>query len=642
MKTHTILAVCLLFLASQAHALNINTPCPVTNGPLVLNVVLSRISGTCISNCTVWVDSTGTTDSSLIGAQTVTQDVTFTIDYGDTLTSGTSKWIYGSNPGQNSRRYATGIIGAHMYATEGRDTRYTITVSAQDPLGNKATCGLGLQVFDQLGAKGFATKICQSPSGNFTGCPASATHSTSAAESTNLSTSMTNKMVLFHCGETFTGGANIGGTGPFYIGAYGGCQGTQSNRPIFQGNLTAGTGNVVDGRVNDIDFESTGAYAMTFGFPGSGSQSGPLTLYNDTSSGNSTSYYIAQSTQWALVQMVMSNMTTNQGVFLEYGENNCSNLTGGYPCTTGAYQNINYGAVLGGHYDGTGVTCGPTTGCETIRISACRLCVVSNNDVLNANTFGAVFKFHNGNTFGSACTWVGQWTEYAEISDNFFGGQSGSQLVEVTPQNQVTDERMRLIVIERNVFHQQVGSNDALSLSAMSTTVRDNVFNKSSVATIGVKSGNRGFSGTSNNTGSGPCAGTGTTTAPTLPRYPQFVEIYNNTCYAGGACFSFNGGGEFNGGPGNDSVAQNNLVYQGTVSSNLGNSNIISNNTTTTANNPGFTNGSGTFNVISDFKPTANFSGGTAVPVVYDGVLTSSNPYGTPWGPNSDLGAVKH
>jgi hypothetical protein len=305
---------------------------------------------------------------------------------------------------------------------------------------------------------------------------------------------------------------------------------------------------------------------------------------------------------------------------------------------------INYGAVLGSHFDGTGAP-NNGQGIETVRTGACRFCSYTNSDFLNANNVGAVLKFHNGNTFNTQCIWTGQWTEQIEISDNFFGGQSGGQLVEVSTQNQVTDERVRLVVIERNVFHQNVGTNDALSLSAMNATVRDNAFNKTTDGVIGVKSGNRGFQGTSNNTANPTCTGTGTTSAPVIARYPQFNEMYNNTCDGGGTCVAFAGpSGEFNGGPGKDSIARNNLVFGGTATSDSGsNGNTLSNNTTNTALNPGFTNGSGTLNVISDFKPTANFSGAlNGVPVTYDGVLTSTNPYGTPWSPTWDLGAVHH
>jgi hypothetical protein len=46
-------------------------------------------------------------------------------------------------------------------------------------------------------------------------------------------------------------------------------------------------------------------------------------------------------------------------------------------------------------------------------------------------------------------------------------------------------------------------------------------------------------------------------------------------------------------------------------------------------------NGSGKFSLITDFKPTANYSGGTSVPVWYDAL-------GVPWSSPQDLGAVHH
>ena len=71
--------------------------------------------------------------------------------------------------------------------------------------------------------------------------------------------------------------------------------------------------------------------------------------------------------------------------------------------------------------------------------------------------------------------------------------------------------------------------------------------------------------------------------------------------------------------PANNSFAKNNLFYtpasgHSTIV-NTGTGNTVSNNTATPSNNPAFTDGSGSFSLISDFKPTANYTGGTAVPV---------------------------
>jgi hypothetical protein len=107
---------------------------------------------------------------------------------------------------------------------------------------------------------------------------------------------------------------------------------------------------------------------------------------------------------------------------------------------------------------------------------------------------------------------------------------------------------------------------------------------------------------------------------------PSAVEVYNNTCYApnalqGQACVGFDGIAMR--APPINSVAQNNLFYvpaagHATVV-NTGAGNTVSNNTATPTNDPGFTNGSGSFTLLSDFKPTANYSGATKVRIGYAG-----------------------
>src|SRR5260370_19623438 len=89
--------------------------------------------------------------------------------------------------------------------------------------------------------------------------------------------------------------------------------------------------------------------------------------------------------------------------------------------------------------------------------------------------------------------------------------------------------------------------------------------------------------------------------------------------------------------PGVNSYAKNNLLYlaaggHSTVVNN-GTGNTVSNNTATPTNNPSITKGSGNSSLLSDLKPTANYSGGTRVPVWYDALNAL---WSSPW----DLGAV--
>jgi hypothetical protein len=251
------------------------------------------------------------------------------------------------------------------------------------------------------------------------------------------------------------------------------------------------------------------------------------------------------------------------------------------------------------------------------------MCVIENNTIENANNVGAVLKIHSGNTYLSSSTWTGAYTELLEISDNWFAGTSGAQLVENAPQNSGDDERLRNIVVERNLFSGNTNAQGGkqLLVSAVNETVRDNVFympgNPSQYAFYGVQVAERG-----------------------VEPVPSGVEVYNNTCYApnaeqGQRCAGFDGVAMR--APAINSVAQNNLFYVPaaghTTVVNNGTGNTVSNNTATPSNNPGFTNASGSFSFISDFKPTANYTGGTSVPVLSDAL-------GRLWALTWDLGAV--
>ena len=584
--------------------------CTGTSGSLTLKAKMVRDTG--ISPLLVFFDATGTTDSSISGNTTAFQDVSYTWNFGDTGASGTDTWTYGSNKGRNSRNAAIGGVAAHLYVTPGVDTAYVATVTAHSG-SNTASCQLGVTAYDPAGSNGFAgTKTtCVSSSGTPVagsgGCPAGAAVVHSSSESAVVNTSLNNKRILFKCGDTFSGGANLGGT-KFSIGAYGSCQGTQTNRPILHGALTIGTGTATDGRIADLDFESSGNYAITSGYPSGSNLNGPMTLYNLTSNGNNTAYYWSQGTQWGLIDSVMTGMGSKIGTFVNYGQNNYAK--GSSP----PYMNINYQALLGNSFNGTGAAIS-SSGIEVVRIAACRMCVIQNNTIENANNIGAVLKLHNGNTFHTRATWVGQYTEFVEISDNLFAGSSGAQLVETSPQNGVTDERLRNIVVERNLFSATTGAQGGrqILVSAVNETVRDNAFNGTMAnPTLGIQVAERG-----------------------IEPVPQGVEVYNNTCYGGGACAGFSGQ-NFTA-AGINSYAKNNLLYtpSGNRSAveNNGSGNTIGNNTVSSASNPSFSNASGSYSFIADFKPTANYSGGASVPVWYDAL-------GIQWSPSWALGAV--
>jgi hypothetical protein len=600
--------------------------CSNTSGPLALKVTTARGAG--VSPFLVFFDATGTTDSAVRANMTAFQDVTYTWNFGDNNASGTGTWAYGSNPGHNSKNTATGGVAAHLYITPGTDTAYVATVTAYDGT-NTASCQLEVTAYDPSGSNGFAgnSTTCVSSSGTPSpgnaGCPAGAAVLNTSSFASAISSALGNgKQVLFKCGDTFTGdNVTVNGT-KWSIGAYGGCQGTQSNRPILSdsgssGELLVGY-TASDGRIADIDFEGNGSGAYAVWTPGGYTQiNSQITLSNLYSNGNRESYGYSQGAQWGIINSVVTG-ESNIAVFVNYNENNPNTWSSSNPI-----NNLNYAAIIGNSINGVGAPNG-SSGVEVLRISACRMCVVENNTIENANNVAAALKVHDGNTYASAPTWTGIYTEDIEISDNLFTGTSGAQIVENAPQNAGDDERLRNIVVERNVFSATTGVQGGrlLMVSAVNESVRDNVFympgNSSTFPAFGAQVASRG-----------------------VEPVPTGVEVYNNTCYAptnigdSQTCIEVSGIGGM-ASPATNSYFENNLYYipaggQSTVV-NQGSGNTVSNNTATPTNNPGFTNASGTFKLISDFQPTANYSGGTSVPGFLNGldVLWSS------W----DLGAL--
>lgn len=641
-----LIATALLMLTAHAalatntlirhYQLNVRAPsgtCPQTSGPLALRASQTRLNG--ISPLLVFFDATATTDSSITGSMNAFQDVTYTWDFGDGGTSGTGTWAYGSRPGANSRNTATGAIAAHLYITSGADTPYTATVTATDISGNTVSCTLGVAAYDPSGSNGFAgTKTtCASASGTPTagsgGCPAGAAVLNTTSFGTALGSTHfgSTKRVLFKCGDTFTGTDTAINAVTAAVGAYGGCEGTQTSRPIMNSSSTA-TGVFMiantagDIRISDLDCEGGGTGGSCVNTPG-GTVRVPyqITLSNLKSSGNHESYAYNSGAQWGLIELVQTG-ATGIGTFLNYAENNPT-LYAGNP-----FNNINYQALVGSSITGIGC-CGTGSGIETVRISACVLCVIEDNTITDANNIGAVLKLHNGNTYNSLSgPWTGVWTELMMITDNFFGGNSGGQLVEIAPQNGGDDERLRNIVVERNLFKastQAQGGVLAL-VSAQNVTLRDNVFDMLGpdafhYPILGIQGAQRG----------------GSNIAATN------LEAYNNTCYAPGnqpnqTCIGFDTIGS-RASAASNSVAKNNLYFVSSASGkavvdNTGSGNTVSNNSPNIALDPAFTNGSSGLSIISDFKPTANYSGAATVPVISDALNVL-------WSGSYSLGAVK-
>ncbi|HEY1312617.1 MAG TPA: hypothetical protein VGE92_02010, partial [Steroidobacteraceae bacterium] len=472
------------------------------------------------------------------------------------------------------------------------------------------------------------------------GCPAGAAVSNQSSFVSALRSSLSGQRVLFKCGDTFTGDNAVVQGITFSVGAYGSCVGTTSGRPIFSDSgstgeisIGSGSGATYDGRISDLDLEGNSSGYVGVAAGGSYNYY-QITLNNLLSHGNTTNYDYYNDTQWGLIEVVASGQGATVGTFINDSENQCVNGNQSYNCGgTPNFVNVSYNAVMGGRFDGTGA---PNNGhgIETFRVSACRLCVFANNTFENANNIGATFKLHSGNP-NSQNQWIGQYTELVEISDNLFTGTSGAQLVEIAPQNNETDERLRNIVFERNLVYGIAGNSNKLLVSVHNGSFRNNAFNGTVTSGVdyGIQIAQRGSEYTPSanfpcSNAVGVCPGSA----------PVYIEVYNNTCYVkgGNGCIGFDGANFI--APANSSWAANNMMYNssgGTTVRDSGSGNAVSNNTASAASDPGFADVSGTYKFLSDYLPTANYAGGISVANFFDAL-------GEAWSPTWDLGAVHH
>lgn len=647
----------LIFLAlclgsSGAHALS---TCPVTVAGLTLSATSPRTTGA--SPLTVFFDATATTSSvALAGANTVTQDVYFLWNFSDTAASGQGVWANGAKSAYSSKNTGTGIVQGHMYALAdgaGNQT-YTPIVTAvamnADHTTTAATCSLApVTVQDPAGVWPNAATTCQAngalPVAGSNGCPVGAAVLNSGTLTVG---NLSNKRILYRCGDTFTNTSVTSSGTKGSLDRYGaGCTG--SNNPVF---LAGGTG--MDGwltitnpstdiRMSNIVFDGNNISCPSSPCALIGNQLGgtinggnkpvQYTFYNIDTKNYQTGIRWNAGGQMAIVASTTESVQPGTA---GCGPANCAinvfvnNAGIGAWTTTGTPED--YTLIVGNLFFNALGSNNNTY--EVFRDSLAIKQIITNNTMHDAGTSSgyAIIKLHNlcfATNGQNPDPWCVQsiFSQYIEMSDNFLFGSSGAQCLEIAPENAQSDERIRLTVIERNIFKCTESNGRQGLLSGVNITFRDN--------TLISAPGN----GTTTNNAGVQVAQRGIEPAPTG------VEIYNNTCSsltpspAGGlACVLMNTSGQAGPTPVTNSFVQNTLSFNASATvANTSGTNTISNNTSNANNslNPGFANYTGSFSVISDFKPTANYSGGANVPVFTDAL-------GVPWAPTWDLGGVHH
>lgn len=537
--------------------------------------------------------------------------IKYTWNFGDSTSTGTGTWANGSSNNTNSMNAHVGPEAAHVYGSAGT---YTVQLTAYDGTNTSTTnaCVITVSAWPSD-----TTTTCvaalTTPVAGVDGCPSGA----AVAQQSNINTIAStylgdNKRVLLKHDDTFTGTAG----GPVLT-----CNHCEVNmygtgaKPIssVQFQYSAGATPTDDMRVANVDFENlTSTTIPAINIYSNSTYVQDVLIYNST-------YHTCAS------DTMDSNVSTtgpNTGIFIV--GNTFSGCGGvGSEGIHALGQNI---AIIGNSETTN------STAQHPIRLQYGYHVTINNNSIIGGGSTKEMIAFRTmaNSVTGTGSAWIdghtGNFSHYADISDNNFDLTSGYAFVVLGGGQDATAHDYDVIV-ERNFGKYESGTtaNNGWDVQCGEhVSVRNNVINMSF---------NAGQTGSALNiTLDTNCAATDT------------VDIYNNTFYRGNDTTGFTG--TITAGTGTTNVViDNNLAYYPfsaggswvscgtgcTAATNTG-------NVGTLTTSPSFSNGSTTFSLLSDFKPTAAsypIGAGTTVSVWADAVgAAEPSP--------RDIGAVNH
>ncbi|MBU1776226.1 MAG: hypothetical protein KJ899_06260, partial [Gammaproteobacteria bacterium] len=185
------------------------------------------------------------------------------------------------------------------------------------------------------------------------------------------------------------------------------------------------------------------------------------------------------------------------------------NSPGNYNCDWRIYLAGKRSSVLGNFLDNQ-----DTGGSHVVRSEYMRKGVISNNSLARAGDFQLAIKLHStiwGVAGVSDPAGTGTYSEQVVIADNKIIGGINPWTISLGPQDEISDERVRDIIVERNWFTAGSASQLHMHINSSETTIRNNICNLTGGAYHTCVSVDRW--------GVAPA--------------PANVRIYNNTFYSG-------------------------------------------------------------------------------------------------------------
>jgi hypothetical protein len=383
-------------------------------------------------------------------------------NFGDAQAKAT--WSYGALTGL-SKNEGRGLTAAHIYETAGT---YAWSVSCYDGSVAKWTSG-SITVSSADGQFTTTKTVCITNGSDFTGCPAGATQASSVS---NFKTAIdtygaNNKRLLFKAGDTFTctAATSWNYTGPSIIGSYG--SGAMPKVTIGANAclLLGANGGQKTGDLRVMDLEMDGqsnAAAIPIGAEGGFDQFTALRL-NIHNAGQAI-YFDWNNIATASGQHIYREIAIVDSVF--------SHMSG--PSLNAFYISAEKFAFLGN-------SAGNTDGAQHVMRAGYLVSgVITNNsmfDPLGGGSPKHIIKLHAPDFAGTAAVPASTYTEFVVITDNKFTNALSQTSLDIGPQNNASNERVRNVVAERNWLLSSMPqvSCSPIVLAASEVTVRNNI-----------------------------------------------------------------------------------------------------------------------------------------------------------------------
>jgi hypothetical protein len=363
-----------------------------------------------------------------------------------------------------SKNAAKGPNSSHVFETPGT---HTVTVSARDAMGRVTSRSVEVTVEDPEAVFAGASTVCLSDDGDFTGCPDGAQQVTGTSFGDLSSYVATGMRLLAKRGGTFSGNLNINVPGPGMIGAFGDQSAPKPHidapdQAVFKFSDKDPTCN--DWRVVDLSISGTD---NTKAIEVSGTMFDLLVLRLQTR--NVLALLTAGD---SIIDYWNNNGSPGADVTDVLGIHDCDSrhtINGGNHIYAAAHRMSMQGNYIHDSIEGE----------HLIRTPWFHRGVFSNNDLGEAPQPRTLLKLHAPKFTNSTTIGYQQYSERVVISDNIFNCVGGNQWsVVLGPQNSDSDERLRDILVERNLFLPGDAAQQALLISATGVTVRDNLMNR--------------------------------------------------------------------------------------------------------------------------------------------------------------------